>query len=77
MANNDIITFIKNNLTHDFEHDFNYLFCINNIFSVTILISFISPISKIASVFEKREIWKILKDIERSIDDLRFRNHQK
>jgi hypothetical protein len=25
MANNDIITFIKNNLTHDFEHDFNYL----------------------------------------------------
>lgn len=25
MANNDIITFIKNNLNHDFEHDFNYL----------------------------------------------------
>lgn len=25
MVNNDIITFIKNNLNHDFEHDFNYL----------------------------------------------------
>lgn len=25
MSNNDIITFIKNNLNHDFEHDFNYL----------------------------------------------------
>lgn len=25
MANNDIIAFIKNNLNHDFDHDFNYL----------------------------------------------------
>lgn len=25
MENNDIMTFIKNNLNHDFEHDFNYL----------------------------------------------------